>query len=265
MTLKRTDQPAPWLYLFSVITWTWTFLGIVALSGQPWLSFPTVLLTLLGGLGPVIVPALLITAGRWDSSLDRTTGNFFRRALDPRTLPWHWYGWMVALLLLLHVGPLLLNPATLQTEGILAMGPALFLLIGFIFGALEEPGWRGYAQEGLQRRMPVVAASLVIGLFWAIWHLPLFLIADTYQAGLGIGTPAFWGFHLAILISSPLYAWLYNVTGRVIFAPLLFHGLGNVVGEMTVDALPAAMLGVTAVLALVIIVTNWSVMGVRRG
>ena len=220
-----------------------------------------VLCTLLGGVGPIIVPGLLITAGYWDSSLDRTAGDFFRRAFDPRTVPWRWYGWIGVLLLAMNAIPLLLHPATFQLDGVLSMGPLLFLLIGFVFGALEEPGWRGYAQEGLQRQMSVVAASLVIGFFWAIWHLPLFMIEHTYQNQLGIGTPAFWSFHLAILISSPLYAWLYTMTDRAIFAPLLFHGLGNVVGELTVDAPPLAMLGGTALLTLGIVVAYWSVMG----
>lgn len=83
-------------------------------------------------------------------------------------------------------------------------GPAPWL---FLFGALEEPGWRGYVQEGLQRRCSVAASSLLIGLFWAVWLLPLFLLPGTYQAGLGVATPAFWSFILALAAVLLVAAW----------------------------------------------------------
>ncbi len=249
----RKNQPAPWLFLFGVLAWTWLFLGLVALTGQPLFSFPFVILALLGGLGPVFVPALLIRAGYWDPQLDQNAGAFFKRSFDPRTLPWRWYLVVIGLVLVLAVGPVLLDAEVVRSEGLIAVGPPLTLLVGLIFGALEEPGWRGYAQEGLQRRMPVLAASLVIGVFWALWHLPLFFIAGTYQAGLGIGTWAFWSFNLALVVGSPVYAWLYNAPGRIIFAPLLYHGLGNVARELVPDVANVAEVGVEAVLALGVI------------
>jgi len=135
-------------------------------------------------------------------------------------------------------------------------GPLLFFLIGFFIGALEEIGWRGYAQEALQRRISVVWASLVIGIFWALWHLPLFFLPGSYQAGLGVGTPAFWGFNLAIVVGSPLYAWFYNVSGRSVFAPLLFHGLGNVAGEIFVDAAPLTVIIVNILLVLIVVLIS---------
>lgn len=188
-TEKRT--PAPWLFLFGVLVWTWSFLGIAVLVGGALFSFPNIILAALGGLGPVIVPGILIKLGYWDAALDRNAGAFYRRAFNPQTLPWRWAAIIVGLVLVLAVGPVLLDWAVLREEGLFAVGPVLTLLIGLIFGALEEPGWRGYAQEGLQRRMPVLWASLIVGVFWALWHLPLFLISGTYQADLGVVTPAF--------------------------------------------------------------------------
>lgn len=167
-------QPAPWLYLFGVLVWTWTLHGIVALTGQQLFEFPAVILALLGALGPTIVAGFLVVAGRWDPALDAGVGPFFRRAFDPRALPWRWYGAILVLVLILTVVPVLLDATVLREEGLIDLGPGFFLLIGFIAGAVEEPGWRGYAQEGLQRRMPVVVASLIVGVFWAAWHLPMF-------------------------------------------------------------------------------------------
>lgn len=256
-------RPAPWLYLFGVIAWTWTFVGAAAFSGRSWLEFPAVILSLVGLAGPIVVPLLLIAAGRWDGRLDASPLAFLGRSLDPRTLPGRWYLWIIGLVLILALAPLAPDPSALQSRGLIEAGPAAFLVVGLL-GALEEPGWRGYAQEGLQRRLPVVVAGLVIGVFWALWHLPLFFIEGTYQQGLGVGTAAFWGFNLAIIAGSPLYAWLYNASGRVVFAAALYHGLGNIARELVPDASWVAEVGVEAAMALVVTVAAWRWMRARR-
>ena len=262
-SLAQRGRPAPWLYLFGVIVWTWAFLGIAAMTGQSLLAFPTVILSILGGLGPIIVSATLISVGYWDPALDRTALGFLGRVFDPRTLPWRWYSWITGLVIILAVLPVLLDAAGLPEQGLLDVGPGLFLIAGLL-GALEEPGWRGYAQEALQRRLPVVVASLIIGVFWAAWHLPLFFIADTYQAGLGVGTAAFWAFHLALIVGSPVYAWLYNAAGRVPFAAVLYHALGNLARELVPDVSNVAEVGVEALIAVVVILAAWSLMRVPR-
>jgi uncharacterized protein len=66
----------------------------------------------------------------------------------------------------------------------------LFLLpVGLISGPIpEELGWRGSALDRLQARMRPLAASMALGLSWSLWHLPLFWISGTTQAGLGSNT-----------------------------------------------------------------------------
>lgn len=95
--------------------------------------------------------------------------------------------------------------------------------------------------------------------------MPLFLIAGTYQAGLGINTPEFWAFNLAIIAGCPLYAWLYNATGRVIFAAVLFHGLSNVARELVPDVDNALEVGVEAALAILVTLAAWKWMSRRAG
>ncbi len=77
--------------------------------------------------------------------------------------------------------------------------------VGTLFlGGLEEPGWRGFAQPHLQRRLTPVRATLLVGVVWGLWHLPI--------------EP------LAILVTVPLsflYAWLLNRTGSVLLCILL--------------------------------------------
>ena len=245
------------MFLFGVLAWTWSLLGIAALIRGELFAFPKVILYALGGVGLVIVPGLLIWLGYWDGSLDRNAWAFYRRAFNIRTLTWHWALIIVGMALVLALGPVLLDWSVLREQGLFDVEPVLTLLIGLIFGALEEPGWRGYTQEGLQRRMPVFRASLVVGIFWVLWHLPLFFIGGTYQAGLGFGSPAFWSFNLALIVGSPVYAWLYNASGQVIFAPLLYHGLGNLFRELVPGVSNTAEVGVEAALSLIVILIAW--------
>ena len=49
-----------------------------------------------------------------------------------------------------------------------------FLLTLFVLGAQEEPGWRGFALPRLQQRFSPTKATLVLGLMWGVWHIPLY-------------------------------------------------------------------------------------------
>ncbi|MFC7174994.1 type II CAAX prenyl endopeptidase Rce1 family protein [Haloplanus litoreus] len=52
----------------------------------------------------------------------------------------------------------------------LAILPALFFAT--LPPILEELGWRGYALDRLQLKWSVLSASLILGVVWALWHLP---------------------------------------------------------------------------------------------
>jgi len=104
--------------------------------------------------------------------------------------------------------------------------PAMIVPIGlliYLLGALsEEYGWRGYALPLLQKRFSPLAASLILGAIWGLWHLPLHFIEGTTQ----VNIPILEYFTQTILLSF-IYTWLFNRTKRV-FVPILFHTIGNI-------------------------------------
>jgi uncharacterized protein len=243
--------PAPLTCMAATVMWTWVFLGIAVATGRSWLAFPTVLFTLAGFVGPVVVPSLFILAGRWDEPV----GAFWRRCLDPTTLALRWYAIAAGLLAVLVLVPAVLTPGV--SLGI-AFGPGTFLIVGVLAGAAEEPAWRGYGQAALQRRLPVLAASLVVGALWAMWHLPMFWLEGTYQHHLGIGSSGFWTFLLAIVVASPIYAWLYNASGQVVFAAVFFHAASNLAAELLADTgSDTRVVAVTALVAAVLVAASW--------
>ena len=81
---------------------------------------------------------------------------------------------------------------------------ATFVMVLVLGGGLEEPGWRGFALPRLQEHHTPVRATLILGVVWGIWHLPL------YGAG-SVGPLLFVFFD----------TWLYNRTGSVLLCILL--------------------------------------------
>ena len=109
------------------------------------------------------------------------------------------------------------------------VGPVMivpvFLLIYFANALPEEYGWRGYALDPLQRRFDALGASLLLGLVWGLWHLPLVFIDGTTQAAI-----PFHEFVLQTMVLASLYTWLHNNTGGSVLIAALFHASANIAG-----------------------------------
>ena len=105
----------------------------------------------------------------------------------------------------------------------LAIGAAL--LSTTIVGLFEEVGWRGCALPGLQRRQDALWAALVLGVIWALWHLPE-LISDPGQR------PPL-QFFVWILAESVILAWLYNSTNSSLPIVIICHGAVNTASTRT--------------------------------
>ena len=59
----------------------------------------------------------------------------------------------------------------------------LFLMTTFLTGGNEEIGWQGFLQPSLEKILPFPLATVATGLIWAVWHLPLFFMPGSSQAG----------------------------------------------------------------------------------
>jgi membrane protease YdiL (CAAX protease family) len=105
----------------------------------------------------------------------------------------------------------------------------------FIYGPFpEELGWRGYVLDRLQARWNALASSLILGGIWALWHLPLFYIKDTYpHYSQGAWSPWFWLFMVEVIPTAVIYTWIFNNTRRSTLAAIIFHFMSNVTAELT--------------------------------
>ena len=91
-------------------------------------------------------------------------------------------------------------------------------LIFFGFG--EEVGWRGFALPRLQMKLNALTSSLILTVFWALWHLPLFFYRPGYTT---MGIPGIFGWVFSLLTGSILSTWLYNSSRGSIFVCAVFH------------------------------------------
>lgn len=222
-------------------------------------------LAAVGVLSPGIA-ALLLTARRrgtevaWD-----LLGGLTRRRFGPR--------WWAATLL----GPpgligaaygtyLVLGGSVEQSSTVEMLGDAgamavvvlpIVVLVTLALALGEEVGWRGYLLPILQSRFSALGASLVLGVLWFLWHVPLAYLPEGANAAFPF---PLWG--ASIVSLSVVYTWLFNNTGGSLLAVTLFHGGLNVWGGLvalhpsetgeTISAV--AITGTQVLLALVLVV-----------
>lgn len=125
-------------------------------------------------------------------------------------------------------------------------------LYWWMFLLSEETAWRGFALPRLQRLLPPVVADVVLGAIWAIWHLPLFFVAGSFQAGI-----PFPGFALSTIATSVLVGWVFRGAGGSTLIAALLHAVTDVsISGLGVMSGPAALfwifVAVQAVTAVVV-------------
>jgi len=196
------------------------------LSWYPYLLGKTRLVHTSGGINPLgpAVAALIVA------------GVFYRapglKELLGRYLPWRasWSNYALAIVLpvlLITVSALITlllgaaQPSLPQSSSWTDMLPRFVFTFLFV-GLGEETGWRGFALPELEKRFSLLTAGLILGLFWAAWHIPLMGVEFK-----GMVIPAFL---LSILSGSVVLAWLLDrASGGLLPIPLL-HATVNTVG-----------------------------------
>lgn len=103
----------------------------------------------------------------------------------------------------------------------------------FIGGGQEEFGWRGFAQPELQERYGGLAAALIIGVFWGLWHLPQF-VPGGFRADWPLELVV--AYFVGIIAFSVLLGWVFNGSGGSVLLAMLMHGTDNATtGQVPLD------------------------------
>lgn len=245
---------SPWLFLVLSIAVTWVFWWPAAVVSG---SHPAIsrLLHYAGGAGPLFVTVILLVVG--PTALRRS----YRARLARLRFSAGWWATVVLLpvfvtALAVLCDRLLGNAAAFDplsdwaSHPVGALSTAALLLV---FGPLpEELAWRGYGLPRLREGHGPLVSTLLLGGTWALWHLPLFWVQGSYQAGLGAGTGRFWLYFAAALATAFLYTWVWEGTASTP-AAIVLHFSVNCSGELfspspRVDGIRTAVYAVAAIM-----------------
>ena len=98
----------------------------------------------------------------------------------------------------------------------------------------EEIGWRGFMLQRLAERMSFAWASLLVGVIWAAWHLPMFFMQGGNMVGLSFPV-----FVLMITALSVSLAWLYSRTSGSLLLTMIMHAAINNTAAIVPSRSPA--------------------------
>lgn len=125
---------------------------------------------------------------------------------------------LFCLLEILTIG---LSSMEINSEVPLYAIPVIFLVCTFAGGGNEELGWRGTMQPVLEAKAAFPIATLITGIVWSIWHLPLWFIEGATQQNI-----PFLLFSIYAIFLSYWLACVYKKTNCVFYCAVL-HGLSN--------------------------------------
>jgi uncharacterized protein len=247
----RSRITGGWLagYFLTAFGITWG-LAVVAAGHLLPFAVPAVVRSMAAILlhyGPTLAAVLLVGFNGGKKALAE-----FARSLGRWRAGGFWWVFLFAFPVLVRLGAVGLDvalggtfPRLMSAGGVpdgnpLLLIPVVFVGVFFQAGLAEEPGWRGYALPGLQNRWGAVTSSVVLSLFWCVWHFHpmnfprLWPIAPWYV--------------LNIIPFTILLTWIYNNTGQSLLMAALFHTVSNVCDWM----IPTSSIGGSAVRPLIL-------------
>jgi membrane protease YdiL (CAAX protease family) len=227
-------RPRYQLLAFVALTFaiSWTIWWGMAFGSMTIATTPGSVLNVIATAGPTIA-ALVLAVALGGGELRRLLGGFSVSLVSGRWL-------LVALLLpqAMIVVAIAISvaafgaPTPVVTIGVVGALAREFVRVLFFGGPLqEELGWRGFALPRLQARRTAFDASVLLGLVWGLWHIPLYFVPGTgqFETVSGATSPAFaigafvvWTIGLSIL-----FTWLFNETRGSLIVVILFHASIN--------------------------------------
>jgi membrane protease YdiL (CAAX protease family) len=217
---------------FFVITflWSWFIWGILIILGQlnsqnvtftPFGGIDFVLM-LLGACGPAVGAIISVYTIEGKSSLKI----FFKSFLS---LKFGWKVWL-SIFFIFGISSMIawIIPEFFGEERVSTYLPSVFIfplwiiMVTFIGGGQEEIGWRGYIMPYLEKKFGLIFGGLILGIVWAIWHLPLWFVPGSTQIYVNII-----GFAFGTIACSYIFSWIIKESGNRLFSGLIVHGAQN--------------------------------------
>lgn len=211
------------LVLFFVLAFAlpWIVWGTNVAEAAGWIGWhiPSALAFWIGL--PVATFGTAALAGGWPAVRD-----VLLRMIRWRVAP-RWYAFAVLTVPVIAAAAVLIGavvgaPANAEAASALGIAGAL-AFNAWMWLLTEEPAWRGFALPRLEQRMRPLSAALLLGVLWAVWHLPLWFVPGSFQSSL-----PFAGFLLSTVATSVLITWVFDRARGSVLIAALFHAVADV-------------------------------------
>ncbi|AWX31823.1 CPBP family intramembrane glutamic endopeptidase [Methanosphaera sp. BMS] len=220
--------------LFFVMAYVFTWIFWIPAIYLPESISP--LLMLVGLMAPAIVSTVFIMM----SKSDALKQDFKNKILGFYKVKWLNVLWAVIVFAIVIVCSIMLSLPFGQslgqfsfTEGFSFTGVGIagaFITIT-IASIIEEVGWKGYCEDSIGNYMNWFWESMIFGVLWSLWHLPLIFISGTYQAGLMVNPLYVINFFVSGIPMGFVITWVYLESDRSILACMIFHFFVNFMQE----------------------------------
>ena len=214
---ERVKEKRAMIFVALTFAITYSMWGLVALNPGglfPFGSLQANVPWLMGALSPAIV--MFSLTKKWGNSKEEKA--FIRPIFRTK------YGWkptflLTALFLLTYFVIVFYLTERIEPWYMLAT----YFPVMIIGGGLEEIGWRGFLQPELEKKLPFWLAAPIVGVIWGAWHIPLWFIPGTMQAG-NMNFPLY---ILYTVLLSCIMGAIQRITENVA-ASIIFHAWVNV-------------------------------------
>ena len=222
----------PVLFFFLAYLFTWVFwIPAIFVPGNLGAG-----LMLIGLIAPAVVSTVIILT----SGSDR-----LKQDLKNKIIGFYKVKWLNVLLAILVFAAVVVCSILLSTVfgqslnqfsftkdfSFTGVGIGSALITVTLASIIEEVGWKGYCEDSIGNYMNWFWESMIFGILWSLWHLPLIFIQETYQAGLMVNPLYVVNFFISGIPLGFIITWVYLVSDRSILACMIFHLVVNFMQE----------------------------------
>jgi membrane protease YdiL (CAAX protease family) len=222
-------RPALFFVMAYAVTWIIWFLGVYV-GSQPGYESYAGLFSLIGLVGPIGTTLFLVLTSRC-AALKRDFKDriFNLRRVQP----------IYALIAVLGPFTVICFSIVLSLwfgqssdQFRFSEGANLFplIILALLLAPIcEETGWHGYGVDSLRAKAGMIKATLLFAALWCGWHVPLVLIAGTYQHQVAMMDNKIFivNFFVSIIPAAIIANWFYYKNDRSVAASVLLHSMLN--------------------------------------
>lgn len=235
MTERYRYRPVRFYLICFAVTWAF-WIAAAIISRSPNDNGVSAVLMLLGLMAPAVNAVITVAASKspaLKADFRRKLVGFYRVRPLSILLAIAVFGLIVTASILLST---LFGQSLSQfafTEGFsFSVGGTSALLTILLASVIEEVGWRGYGEDSVASYCSWFKESVIFGIVWSLWHLPLFWIEGTYHFGLReLGAAYVLNFLISVVPLGFLTTWVYLKNNRSMLACVIFHLFVNTMQE----------------------------------